>query len=481
MTKRLTALLMVIVLLFTFGSTSYACDENQTNDYVTQIMFGDRAYTRANDDNTKMLMSALYLCSEQADNQGQDKINYLKQKKVSGVPALKDINVKNADLLECSHNYWGYEYPASKKIRANRKKVLRNTVNKVFDFGFFNNIFGSSKGKCESFATMLYYSHILADYLAEDDPSDTQVVVNGKLTPAFANNHSIIINGDKPTFSSADISRAESNTYLYSGLDNYGRAGRVLAVVGPNTLADASDKSISYIDPSGWKQNEYEGISGSQKAALYNRSHLLARSLGGANDKYNLVTGTNYMNQTGMKEWEDKVLLYVRNTGNHVLYRVTPIYKGDNRVCSGVQMEAYSIEDNGAGVCFNRFCYNVQPGIRINYLTGDNWKSFSISNDNNVIPFAVYNAGKNKPDLIYEMNEQFKILFDDQEDSGLYKSMMNDINNVAREARAIANSSDDEASKYIKMKKCQYEYFEVLKTYVPKLLEKEDFFNKTFK
>ena len=482
MTKRLSALLMVIVLLFSFGSTSYACDENQSNDYVTQILFGDRAYSRANDDNTKMLMSALYLCSEQVDNQGQDKINYLKQKKVSGVPALKDINVKNTDLLECSHNYWGYEYPASKKIRANRKKVLRNTVNKVFDFGFVNNIFGSSKGKCESFAAMLYYSHILADYLA-DDPSETEAIVNGKLTAPYSGNPYVEINGNKPKFSSVDISRAESNTYIYSDSkkDKYERPGMVLAVVGPNTLDDAPDRDDNLDDPKGWKQNMYEGISGSQKAALYNRSHILARVLGGANSEDNIITGTTYMNQTGMTTFEDKVLYYVKRTGNHVLYRVTPIYKGGNLVCTGVQMEAYSLEDSGQGVSFNVFCYNVQPGIGINYATGENWKADKVTGADKTIPFVVVNPNDKNPDLIYEMNKQLEVLFEDQKTSGEYVSMMNEIKDVANKARHIVNSQDNEANKYIQIKKYQYEYFEVLKRHVPRLLEKEDFFNKTFK
>ena len=482
MKKRLVSLFIVIALLLSCSSNAFACAEDQTNTYVTQILFGDLGDSKASDENVKMLMAALYLCSEQADNQGQDRINYLKSHKVSGVPALKNININSYQLIECSHNYWEYEYPAAKNIRANRQKVLRNTVNKVFDFGFFNNCFGSKTGKCDSFAAMLYYSHILADYLAEDDPSDTQVIIDGKLIPHFSGKPSIMINGDKPTFSSDDISRAESNTYLYSDLDNHERAGRVLAVVGPETIAEAPPQDNNLPDPPGFKQNSYEGISGSQPAALYNRSHLLARSLGGANKKFNLVTGTTYMNQTGMTELEKTVLDYVNGTGNHVLYRVTPIYKEkDNLICSGVQMEAYSIEDKGDGVCFNRFCYNVQPGIRINYLTGDNWKSFSITNDNNAIPFAVSNPSKNNPDLIFAMNEQFEILFEDQKNSGLYISMMNDISNVANEARAIINSGDDVANIYIQIKQCQYEYFEVLKIYVPLLLANEEFFSKTFK
>ena len=482
MTKRLTALLMAIVLLFTLGSTSYACDENQSNDYVTQILFGERAYGKASDEKTKMLMSALYLCCEQADDQGQDKIDYLKSKKVSGVPSCKDINVRSSELLESSHNYWGYEYPVAKKIRANRKKVLRNTVNKVFDFGFINNLFGSNKGKCDSFAAMLYYSHILADYLA-DDPSDSEAIVNDKLVSSYSGEPYTIINGNKPTFSSYDMSRTTSFV-IYRGLDNYRRAGVVLGVIGPDSLEEASDADIGSIHPSGWSSNRYQNIAGSQESNVYNRCHLMARCFGGRNAEENLVTGTDYMNKVGMKHFEEDIVLkYIRETGNHVLYRVTPIYKGDNKVCSGVQMEGYSIEDRGAGVCFNVYCYNIQPGIRINYATGDNWKADNITGSSNAIPFAVANPNKNNPDLIYEMNEQLKILFEDQQKlkSNEYISMMNEINEVANEARLVANSSENDAQRYIKMKKCQYKYFEVLKRHIPRLLEREEFFNKAFK
>ncbi len=478
MIRRLSALLLIIVVLFTFGSNALACNEDQTNSYVSQILFGDRAYSKSLNENTKMLTAALFLCSEQADNQGQNKIDFLKSKKVSGVPALSDINIKKDALLECSHNCWNYEYPASKKIRENRKKVLRNTVNKVFDFGFINNIFGSNKGKCDSFAAMLYYSHILADYLA-DDPTDSEVVVDGKQIPAFSGESYVIINGDSPKFSSVDISRAELNTYLYSDLDSNGRAGTVLAVVGPMTLEDASDDSIRSIKPAGWKQNSYERISGSQSADLYNRSHLLARAMGGENLEENLVTGTNYLNQRGMKDLEDKVLKFVRDTGFSVLYRVTPVYKGDNKVCSGIQVEAFSFEDSGQGIRFNRYFYNVQPGIKIDYSTGNNWKSDNITDAKNTIPFV--DPSNTKPDLISEMNEQFKVLFDEQKNSGVYTSMMNDINIVANKARTVVNSGDNAANIYIQTKKCQYEYYKVLRNYVPKLLEKEEFFKKAFR
>ena len=136
MIKRIAAFILAIVLLFSLSSTVFACDEKQTNTYVTQILFGDNALSKENDENVKMLMSALYLCSEQSDNQGQDKVNYLKGKKVSGIPALDDLKIKGSSLFECSHNSWEHVFTAAQKNQANRKKVLQNTVNKVFDFGF---------------------------------------------------------------------------------------------------------------------------------------------------------------------------------------------------------------------------------------------------------------------------------------------------------------------------------------------------------
>lgn len=479
MIKRFTALLLIIVLLLSLGSTSLACDEKQTSDYTSQILFGNRAYTKSSTDNYKMLVAGLYLCSVQADNQGQDKIDYLKIKRVSGLPTLSELNIQNSALMECSHNKWEYVSSGNRKSQENRKKALRNTVNKVFDFGFFNNLF-SSKGKCDSFAALLYYSHILADYLA-DDPSETEVVVDGKLIPAFSGTAYSIINGDRPKFSSVDKSRAEFNTYLYDGLDSNGRAKTVLAVVGPMTLEEASQDSIQSIKPAGWKQNSYERISGSHSAELYNRSHLLARSMGGENLEENLVTGTAYLNQTGMKELEEKVLRYIKNTNNNVLYRVTPVYKRDNKVCSGIQLEAFSLEDSGEGICFNRYFYNVQPGIKINYATGDSWQSDNITNARNTLPFAVSNPSENNPDLIYELNKHIAILFDDQKGSDTYNKLIRETQTAGNKARGLANSDINVGGVYIEMNKYKYEYLKALTDNVPRLLEKEEYFKKAFK
>ena len=471
-----------MVLLFSFSSTVFACDEKQTNTYATQVLFGDNALSKENDENVKMLMSALYLCSEQTDNMGQDKIDYLKGKRVSGVPALDDLKIKGSSLLECSHNNWEYVFAAAQKNQANRKKVLQNTVNKVFDFGFINNLVGSKGGKCNSFAALLYYSHLLSDYLA-DDPPETEANVNGKLTPAYAGTAAIVINGNKPLFTPAQKKSAQPEIH-YSPLDAQGRAGVAIGCIGPETIASAGprdSKAAVKIRPSGWveEKEEYKDIINSSPPFVYRKCHLIAHMFGGVESETNFITGTYYLNNTGMSEYETKVQNHINSTGNHVLYRVTPIYRGDNLVATGVQMEAYSVEDAGA-LSFNVFCYNVQPGVRINYSNGKNELSDMTVGAERILPFATNNASDDTPDLIYEMNKHFAILFEEQKSSVTYTTMINDITSIAAEARAISNTDDNKAKNYAVMKNLEYKYLDVLKSYVPKLLEKEDFFTSVF-
>lgn len=478
--KRLTVIILMIALLVSFASSSsFACDEEQTKTYVPQVLFGNNALSKSSDEKVQMLMAAVYLCCEQADNQGQDKITYLKSKKVSGVPSLQAINIKNGQLIESSHIVWEADYPTAKKARTNRKKVLRNTVNKVFDFGFVNNVFGSNKGKCDSFAALLYYSHILSDYLA-DDPTDTKTSVNGKLTESYAGIPYTVVNGNRPSFSVENRDTTLSYITYSRPMDSLNRAGVASGIIGPDIIKTGNRDYIGNIYPSGWNNKTYQDNNVSPQT-IYNRSHIIAHQLGGDDAEYNLVTGTDYMNKNGMKKFEDEVADYIRRTGNHVLYRVTPIYKGGNLVCSGVQMEGYSIEDKGAGICFNVFCYNVQPGFKINYLTGETYFGDTIIDSDKKIPFASKAVDNgNGTDLIAEMKKHMEILFEDQNKTETYKNMMREIDEVAREARAV-DSQPNCAAEYIELKRLQYEYLNVLKRYVPKLLEKEDFFKKAFK
>ena len=177
-----------------------------------------------------------------------------------------------------------------------------------------------------------------------------------------------VINDNIPSFSSEELTT--TGYEKYSDLDSLGRCGVAIASCGKEIMPKEGEErgSISSVTPSGWVQAKYEGVSGGY---LYNRCHLIGWQLSAENaNKKNLLTGTRYMNTEGMLVFENMVADYIKETGNHVAYRITPIYEGNNLVASGVQMEAYSIEDDGEGICFNVYCYNVQPGIQIDYATG---------------------------------------------------------------------------------------------------------------
>ena len=159
----------------------------------------------------------------------------------------------------------------------------------------------------------------------------------------------------------------------YSKLDSLGRCGAAFANVSRSTMPTKKRGAIGNIKPSGWHTVKYEGIDGKY---LYNRCHLIGYQLTAENaNPRNLITGTRYLNVTGMLPFENMVADYVKETNHHVLYRVTPIFKERELVARGVQMEAYSVEDKGAGVQFNVYVYNNQPGISINYETGRSKKA----------------------------------------------------------------------------------------------------------
>jgi len=187
--------------------------------------------------------------------------------------------------------------------------------------------------------------------------------------PSYSGNPYTVLNNNIPNFTSAELTT--KGYEKYSNLDSYGRCGVALASCGKEIMPGPDEErgSISSIKPSGWVQAKYDGVSGGY---LWNRCHLIGWQLSAENaNKQNLITGTRYMNTEGMLPFENMVADYIKETNNHVAYRVTPIYEGSNLVCSGVQIEAYSIEDKGDGICFNVYCYNVQPGITIYYSTGE--------------------------------------------------------------------------------------------------------------
>ena len=195
--------------------------------------------------------------------------------------------------------------------------------------------------------------------------TESKSSVDIKSIPEYSGTPYVVINNGKPSFSEKDKERVEE----YSELDKYGRCGTAFANVSKELMPTKPRESIREVRPSGWHTVKYEKII--EDRYLYNRCHLIAYKLAGENaNEKNLITGTRYFNVEGMLPFEDKVADYVKTTGNHVLYRVRPIFKGSDLVARGVQMEAESVEDSGKGISFNVYCYNVQPGIRINYKDG---------------------------------------------------------------------------------------------------------------
>lgn len=180
----------------------------------------------------------------------------------------------------------------------------------------------------------------------------------------------IVLNNNVPAFAESEITTQSFEEYAQ--LDELGRCGAAYACIGTDLMPTEKRGNISMVKPTGWHSVRYDGVEG---GSLYNRSHLIGYQLSGENaNENNLITGTRYMN-VGMIPFEEEVGDYVRETDNHVMYRVTPVFEGDNLIASGVQMEALSVEDDGKGVSYNVFLYNVQPGIGIDYATGDSWEA----------------------------------------------------------------------------------------------------------
>lgn len=199
--------------------------------------------------------------------------------------------------------------------------------------------------------------------------------------PDYAGNPYVALRADSthplgtPSFTLDEYERAteEGCFKKFSKLDSLGRTRKALACVGPESLGQGERGDISRIHPAGWRQQRYDFIPGQ---SLYNRCHLIAWSLCGENaNRKNLLTGTRYLNETGMLPFEEQILNYIRDTGNHVLYRVTPMYNEEELVCRGVRLEAQSVEDHGKALCFHAYCYNLQPHVQIDYATGRNQAS----------------------------------------------------------------------------------------------------------
>lgn len=185
--------------------------------------------------------------------------------------------------------------------------------------------------------------------------------------PAYSGEPYVVLDNNIPTFS--DQKLTTQSYEQYSPLDMLGRCGTAEACVGPDLMPTEERGAIGQVKPTGWHTVKYDFVDGKY---LYNRCHLIGYQLSGENaNQKNLITGTRYLNVTGMLPFENLVADYVKETGNHVLYRVTPVFWVDDLLAQGVEMEAFSVEDNGDGVSFHVFCYNVQPGVEIDYATGE--------------------------------------------------------------------------------------------------------------
>ena len=200
--------------------------------------------------------------------------------------------------------------------------------------------------------------------------SQSIVDTSPKSIPDYSGDSVITLNNDVPCFTEYDLENIWGENY--SELDRLGRCGTAIAMLDRTMMPTESRGPIGNIHPTGWEQKKYPGIVDSEPPYLYNRSHLIAYAMTGQNEnELNLITGTRYMNATTMLPYEEQVLHYLDNSSNHVLYRVSPYFKGSELLARGVEIEAYSIEDSGEGICFHVFVYNIQPGIDIDYSTGE--------------------------------------------------------------------------------------------------------------
>lgn len=203
----------------------------------------------------------------------------------------------------------------------------------------------------------------------QDELVNNNSYVSLDAIPAYDGKAYVAVNNNEPFFTDSDMTTTAFENY--SDLDSLGRCGVAYANICKDIMPTEERGKIGMIKPSGWHTVKYDVI---KDRYLYNRCHLIGYQLAGENANLkNLITGTRYLNVEGMLPFENLVADYVNNTGNHVLYRVTPMFSGSNLVANGVLIEAKSVEDNGGGILFNVYCYNVQPGVGINYENGDSW------------------------------------------------------------------------------------------------------------
>ena len=228
----------------------------------------------------------------------------------------------------------------------------------------------------------------------QDDLVNNNSYVSLDAIPAYDGKAYVAINNNEPFFTDSDMTTTAFENY--SDLDSLGRCGVAYANICKEIMPTEKRGKIGMIKPSGWHTVKYDVI---KDRYLYNRCHLIGYQLAGENaNPKNLITGTRYLNVEGMLPFENLVADYVNNTGNHVLYRVTPMFSGSNLVANGVLIEAKSVEDNGGGILFNVYCYNVQPGVGINYENGDSWLDGTTSQQQSAQTDTPQNEGSQSSD-----------------------------------------------------------------------------------
>lgn len=228
----------------------------------------------------------------------------------------------------------------------------------------------------------------------QDELVNNNSYVSLDAIPAYDGKAYVAVNNNEPFFTDSDMTTTAFENY--SDLDSLGRCGVAYANICKDIMPTEKRGKIGMIKPSGWHTVKYDVI---KDRYLYNRCHLIGYQLAGENaNPKNLITGTRYLNVEGMLPFENLVADYVNNTGNHVLYRVTPMFSGSNLVANGVLIEAKSVEDNGGGILFNVYCYNVQPGVGINYENGDSWLDGTAPQEQSAQTGAAQNGGSQSSD-----------------------------------------------------------------------------------
>ncbi len=221
--------------------------------------------------------------------------------------------------------------------------------------------FSACTGKPQDIASSEVHSSIA---------QNTKISFSLSEVPKYSGAPFVIVHDNVPYFTKEETTTKSFESY--SALDRLGRCGVCVASIGPDIMPTEERGPIGSVKPTGWHSIKYEGIDGNY---LYNRYHLIGFQLTGENaNEENLITGTRYLNTEGMLPFENMVADYVKETENHVMYRVTPIFEGENLLAHGVLLEGYSVEDSGAGILFCVYCYNVQPDIFIDYTDGSSGK-----------------------------------------------------------------------------------------------------------